>query len=159
MSGFYTVAVTICAAALACSILSVFVDDSGLKRVLSLVMGAFMVCSLLIPAKNAIGEISLDLSSYPSAQELISTSDEAINRQVVAQTRENLENTLRDLLAQNGIEINSCKIVLSDQGQNRIIISSIVIYIDMETAVQSTQISSLCSQNFGIEPNIITERS
>ena len=70
MSGFYTVAVTVCAAAIACAILSTFVSDGGLKRILSLVMGAFMVCSLIVPAKNAVQKLGLNLSSYPSSQQL-----------------------------------------------------------------------------------------
>ena len=75
MSGFYTVAVTVCAAAIACAILSTFVSDGGLKRILSLVMGAFMVCSLIVPAKNAVQKLGLNLSSYPSSQQLTATAD------------------------------------------------------------------------------------
>ena len=91
MSGFYTVAVTVCAAAIACAILSTFVSDGGLKRILSLVMGAFMVCSLIVPAKNAVQKLGLNLSSYPSSQQLTATADEAVNRQVVAQAKEKLD--------------------------------------------------------------------
>lgn len=157
MSGFYTVAVTVCAAAIACAILSTFVSDGGLKRILSLVMGAFMVCSLIVPAKNAVQKLGLNLSSYPSSQQLTATADEAVNSQVVAQAKENLEKTLSDLLLQNGIKINRCEIILSNQQQNRIIISSVSIYIDKNSPDNTGRISELCSQNFGIEPNIITE--
>ena len=87
----------------------------------------------------------------------IVTADEAVNRQVVAQAKENLEKTLSDLLLQNGIKINRCEIILSNQQQNRIIISSVSIYIDKNSPDNTGRISELCSQNFGIEPNIITE--
>ncbi|MED9970197.1 MAG: stage III sporulation protein AF [Ruminococcus sp.] len=157
MNGFYTVAVTVCAAAIACAILSRFVTDGSLKRILSLVMGAFMVCSLIIPVKNALKDFSLDLSSYPSAEQITSTADEAVNKQVVAQTRQNLENTLGALLLQNGIKSNKCEVILADSGENRIIISAVSIYIDKDNADEAEQITELCRQNLGIEPNIITE--
>ncbi len=157
MNGFYTVAVTVCAAAIACAVLSQFVTDGSLKRILSLVMGAFMVCSLIIPVKNAVRDFSLDLSSYPSAEQLSSTSDEAVNRQVVAQTKQNLENTLAALLLQNGIRTNKCGVILADSGENRIIISKVSIYIDKDNADDAGQIAELCAQHLGIEPNIITE--
>ena len=68
------------------------------------------------------------------------------------------ENRIRtDLLLQNGIKINRCEIILSNQQQNRIIISSVSIYIDKNSPDNTGRISELCSQNFGIEPNIITE--
>lgn len=157
MNGFYTVAVTVCAAAIACAILSRLVTDGSLKRILSLVMGAFMVCSLIIPVKNALKDFSLDLSSYPSAEQITSTADEAVNKQVVAQTRQNLENTLGALLLQNGIKSNKCEVILADSGENRIIISAVSIYIDKDNADEAEQITELCRQNLGIEPNIITE--
>ena len=157
MSGFYTVAVTVCAAALACSVLSSFVSDGGMKKILSLVMGAFMVCSLIIPVKNALSGFSLELSEYPPVSQLTATTDEAVGKKVVAQTKQNLENTLADLLVQNGVQSSGCEIILSDSGENRIIISSISIYIDKDDADKASLISELCSNNFGIEPNIITE--
>ena len=57
MSGLSTVVITACAACVICSLLSVFVTDGGLKRILSLVMGAFLVCSMLFPVSKALTEI------------------------------------------------------------------------------------------------------
>ncbi len=120
-------------------------------------LGAFIICSLIIPVKNAFADFNLNLSQYESSDELSASYDEAYEKQVVNQTKANLEKTLEQILEQNSIKINSCEIILSVKGDNSIIISSISIYISKEYTPYSDNISSITQQNFGVKPNVITE--
>ena len=120
-------------------------------------LGAFIICSLIIPVKNAFADFNLNLSQYESSDELLASYDEAYEKQVVNQTKANLEKTLEQILEQNSIKINSCEIILSVKGDNSIIISSISIYISKEYTPYSDNISSITQQNFGVKPNVITE--
>ncbi len=156
MSGIGTVALTVCCASLICSLLSNFVNDSSLKRVLNLVLGAFVVCSLILPVKTAVSDFRQDVDSEIEYSQGYATPDEAYNQRIVAQTRENLENTLEAILNQNGIYPNKTEIILSVNSDNSIIISRICIYID-ESSLQTDLINELILQGFGIMPNIITE--
>lgn len=146
----------VCAGALICSLVSAFVTDGSTKKVLSLVMGAFMVCCLALPIYNAIRGFSLDMQSQ-SFQSGVSTQDEAYSRAVLSQTKQNLELALGDLLLQNGIQINKTEIVLSESEENRIIISSVSIYISNQYSAYTDMIVSTVRDNFGISPNIYTE--
>lgn len=157
MNGLYTAAVTVCASGIVCALLSAFVSDGAMKRILSLVLGVFMVCSLIMPLKNAFVSISADLSKYPGQKQITATADEAFKNRVLSQTRQNLENTLTDLLRQNGIEANDCGVVLASEQENRIIIGSICIYIGEESSGRSQEIIRLTQANFGVTPTIITE--
>jgi len=134
-----------------------FVSDSSVKRVLNLVLGAFMVCSLIFPVKSAVQGIREEISESSQSAIQSATVDEAqYNRQIVAETRKNLENTLTALLNQNGIYPESVEVILSVKHDNSIIISRIGIYID-KSCTQTDKILELTAQNFGITPNIITE--
>ena len=93
MSGFYSAAVTVCAAGLCCALLSVFVSDQSLKRVLSLCMGAFLVCSLIVPVKNAVGGLRTELEGIPSSAFSAATADESTERRVIGQAEQNLAKT------------------------------------------------------------------
>lgn len=157
MNSLYILTAVICSSAIICTILSNFVTDSGTKKILNLILGAFMVCSLIVPVKNAIGEINATLEDYNTSQELISTADEAYSNEVISLTEDNLEQALSDILKQNGIEINSSKIILALSEENRIIISYIGIYISNEYTQYTEQISEIVYDNFTVVPNIMTE--
>ena len=157
MNGLGAVAVSVCCASLICALVSNFVSDSSVKRVLNLVLGAFMVCSLIFPVKSAVQGIREEISESSQSAVQSATVDEAqYNRQIVVETRKNLENTLTALLNQNGIYPESVEVILSVKHDNRIIISRIGIYID-KSCTQTDKILELTAQNFGITPNIITE--
>lgn len=157
MNGIATVALTVCCASLICVLVSNFVSDQSIKRVLNLVLGAFVICSLIFPVRAAVNSIQNGYDEVTSESDEAATFDEAAyNAQIVSQTRKNLEQTLTALLNQNGIYPNKTEIILSVKDDNSIIISQARIYID-EGCTQTDLISDLTLQNFGIEPNIITE--
>lgn len=157
MNSLYTLTAVICSSAIICTILSNFVTNSGTKKILNLILGAFMVCSLIVPIKNAIGEIDTTLDNLATTQEFISTADEAYSNEVISLTEDNLEQTLKDMLKQNGIEINSSKIILALSDENSIIISYIGIYISKEYTLYADMISEIVYDNFTVVPNIMTE--
>lgn len=157
MNGIATVALTVCCASLICALVSNFVSDQSIKRVLNLVLGAFVICSLIFPVRAAVNSIKGDYDEITSESNEAATYDEAeYNAQIVSQTRKNLEQTLTAILNQNGIYPNKTEIILSVKDDNSIIISQARIYID-EGCTQTDLISDLTLQNFGITPNIITE--
>ncbi len=157
MNEIFSVVIVICSSALICTLVSAFVNDNSMKKVLNLVLGAFIICSMIVPIKNAVTSFDINISEYESAEEITSTDDEAYSNQIVKQTEENLEKTLEDLLLQNGIKINSCKIILSLKDDNSIIISSISIYISKEYTQYADLICDITIQNFSITPSVMTE--
>ncbi len=157
MNSLYTLTAVICSSAIICTILSNFVTESGTKKILNLILGAFMVCSLIVPVKNAVSEINTTLDGYDTLQEITSTADEAYSNEVISLTEDNLEQALSDMLKQNGIEINDSKIILALSNENRIIISYIGIYISKEYTLYTELISEIVYDNFTVVPNIMME--
>lgn len=157
MNEILTVTSAICASALICTLVSNFVTDGSTKKIISLVLGAFIICSMIMPIKNAVNGFSEEIAETDISDSAVSTDDEAYSREILKQTRKNLESALKDLLLQNGVEINSCEIILAVTDDNSIIISSVSIYISKEYTQYSDLISEITFQNFSVQPNIITE--
>ncbi len=157
MSEILAVTSVICASALICTLVSGFVTDGSTKKIISLVMGAFIICSMIGPVKNAVRGFQTQLDDMKLSQPAVSTDDEAYSKEIVNQTRKNLESSLRDILLQNSVEINNCEIFLSVTEENSIIISSINIYISKEYIQFTDLISEITFQNFSVQPSIITE--
>lgn len=157
MKGLFTVVIVVCAASLICTLVSTFITDGSTKKIINLVLGAFIVCSLISPIISAFSSVDINLSGYATTESIISSNDEAYSNEIIKQAQTNLENSANDILLQNGININSCKIILANEDENRIIISSISIYISKDNAEQSQSIKEIIKDNFGINPNIMTE--
>lgn len=157
MNEILAVTSAICASALICTLVSNFVTDGSTKKIISIVLGAFIICSMIVPIKNAVNGFSEEIAETDISDLAVSTDDEAYSREILKQTRSNLESALKDLLLQNGVEINSCEIILAVTDDNSIIISSVSIYISKEYTQYSDLISEVTFQNFSVQPNIITE--
>ena len=157
MNELLAVTSAICASALICTLVSNFVTDGSTKKIVSLVLGAFIICSMIVPIKNAVSGFNEKIAETDISDPAVSTDDEAYSREVLRQTKVNLESALRDLLLQNGVEINSCEIILALTDDNSIIISSVSIYISKEYTQYTDLISEITFQNFSVQPNIITE--
>ena len=157
MNEILAVTSAICASALICTLVSNFVTDGSTKKIICLVLGAFIICSMIVPIKNAVNGFSNEIAETDISDLAVSTDDEAYSREILKQTRKNLESALKDLLLQNGVEINSCEIILALTDDDSIIISSVSIYISKEYTQYSDLISEVTFQNFSVQPNIITE--
>lgn len=157
MNSLFSVVIVICAASLICTLVSAFITDGSTKKIVNLVLGAFIVCSLISPVMSAFSSVNVNLSEYEPSDSIISSNDEAYSNEILSQTQKNLENSARDILMQNGISINSCKIILANEDENRIIISSVSIYISKENSGYIQRIQEVIKDNFGINPNVVTE--
>ena len=157
MNEILAVTSAICASSLICTLVSNFVTDGSTKKIVSLVLGVFIICSMIVPIKNAVNGFSEEIAETYISDSAVSTDDEACSREILKQTRKNLESALKDLLLQNGVEINSCEIILAVTDDNSIIISSVSIYISKEYTQYSDLISEITFQNFSVQPSIITE--
>ncbi len=156
MSGLATVAATVCACCIIVALLSHFMTDGGTKRLLSLIMGAFILCSMLLPVGKALGGISADWQAL-SSEARSATDDEALAREVLAQTKQNLESTLCDILSQNGIPVTRADITLAVAGENRVVIAAIKLTVGSAYEDEEERIKQITRENFTVEPQIIWE--
>ncbi len=154
MNSMVSAAITMCAGALVCSLLSAFVPEGTTKKTVALVIGAFMVCCLISPISSAISSISFDNEIVMENESELSTSDEAYANLVIQEAEHKLEQSLTDILLQNNIKISDCKIVLAKSQADSIIIGDISIYISNEYKNQSEKIGTLTFESFGAYPRI-----
>lgn len=154
MNSLTSSAISICSVALVCSIFSTIVPNGGTKKTLSFVIGAFMVCCLILPVKNTITDFKLNSENYFEENSPSATDDEAFSKAIISTTRENLENTLINILEQNNILVDKCDIILAESKNKSIIISEINIYIKSDYVLYSDIIKNLTEKNFSKTPII-----
>ena len=157
MNGLYAAAATVCASSVAVALLSRFITDGGTKKLLGLVTGAFLLCSLLLPLQSAFQGAAVELPQL-SGDVGSATADEALQQEVLVQTKESLEQTALDLAAQHGFRVKKAQITLAVRGENHVILTDVTLIIGREEAARAAELAALTEENFSVTPQIITEQ-
>lgn len=152
MKDIALVIAVICVCAIICSAVNTLAPQGNSRRILATVMGAFIICTLIVPIKNAVNGFQLKLDDIPKSDEITATADETFENEVIKQTEANLTNTLKKLLYNEKIPYSSCKVKIknSDSG---IYIDSIVIYINKHTDIN--KIITKVYEKFELRPKVI----
>lgn len=156
MSSIATVVLVICVAALACSFVSIVAPQGSTNRILNTVLGAFILCSMIVPIKNAVTDFNVNVEVAQSSDDLVATADEAYNNAVLTETKALLESRLCELLSENGINVEEVSITLAVNENNGIYIDSASIYILKKDESKESDIINLTKGKFEVTPNIIT---
>lgn len=155
MNALNASAVTACVCCIACSVLSMLFPLSVTKKTVSLVMGAFMICSMLIPLIGVISSFSADYEDSDEIVEYDVDYEAQFEKEVLTQTAENLVIVTNDLLSSEKIKPEDIKISIGKSDNNSIYISSIYIYITEQDREKTDYIKNLISRNMSKEPVVI----
>ena len=156
MKGLTTVAATVCACTIVAALLSHFVTDGSMKRLMQLIMGAFIVCAMAVPVANAVGAVAADWQTI-LPEESAATADEAVNREVLRLTKHNLEQAMRDILAQNGYPVKKAEVTLALADDNRVTIAAAALTVGAAYADAQEEIAALIERHFAVTPQIAVE--
>lgn len=157
MSTLQNVGLTVCVCSVAACIISLLVPSGKTQKLLNLVIGVFLIVSIIIPLKGIFKDIKLEQSVENTPESIIEDSESGYEKQVISTTADNLVTALNSLLEQEDIHPKNIKISLSKGNENSIYISKINIYISKEDKSKISRIRQICEDNFKKTPLIIAE--
>ena len=149
------ISITACSCCIACSVLSLLFPDGVMKKTLNLVMGAFLICSMLIPIIGSVQTMSFD---YESDTESVSVDEDysrIYEEEVLTQTAKNLVIVANDLLKSEGITPENIEVGIKKSDNNSIYISTIHIYINETDSDKTENIKRIIERNMSKEPVVI----
>ncbi len=155
MSSVATVAAIICVSALACSFVSIAVPQGTTKKVMSIVLGIFILCTMIVPIKNAVKNFSLEISVADSAEDLTASADEAYNNAVISETKLILESNLKSVLSQKNINAEEIEINMSVDKNGGIYVDEIRIYILKKDEALINEIIAITKEKYETVPEVI----
>lgn len=158
MSAVISVCTAVCAAAIAGSLASVLMPEGNTKRVVSLVLGAFLFCSMIAPVNEAISGFNAGEPEIPPEEEITATADEIFTSKVLDETSDILSRTLEGYLKSEKIPFLRTKFYLCRDDNLGIIISRICIYIKKKDNTYVFKIKEITEKNFGQTPFVIAEK-
>lgn len=145
----------VCLCLIACSILGVIAPLSRMRKIVNLVLGAFIITSLLIPAMSLVDVISTDFSVSEQVVDTDSDTQYEYDQLVLQQTADNLVSCANNILLQDEIVAENIEVFIKKTDNNSIYISRINIYISKEYENKTQQIAKSIGTNMSKEPVII----
>ena len=147
MSALSGVSVTACSCCIACCVLSLLFPDGTMKKTLNLVMGAFLICSMLIPIIGGVQALSFEYETEDNSYQ--SNEDYSImyEEEVLTQTAENLVIVANNLLNSENIVPENIEVGIKKSDNNSIYISTINIYINKSDTDKTDSIKRIIERN------------
>ncbi len=158
MSAVISVCACVCITAIGGSIISIIIPDGNMKKIISLVLGVFFLCSLIVPVRNAVNGFSADLSQSADVDEITATADEVYTQSILDETSAVLSKTLEGYLKSENIPFIRTKFYLCRDDNLGIIINKICIYIKKTDNTYVFRIKEITEENFGQTPFVIAEK-
>lgn len=155
MSTLSGVSVTACACCIACSVLSLLFPDGVMKKTINLVMGAFLICSMLIPVIGSVQALTFEYETDSKSFTVDNDYSKKHEEEVLTQTAENLVIVANDLLKSESIVAENIEIGIKKSENNSIYISTINIYINESNSDKADLIKRIIERNMSKEPVVI----
>lgn len=147
-------ACSLCASVIVCLIIRLLIPQGSTKRIMTVIIGIFILCSLLIPINSLIKEFStMDIENEFKLKE--SDSSKIYDEQVIKGTGEYISAYCCSLLSNAGVEAENIKTTVGVSDDRGIYIISLDIYISDGALLSDNEITELVYEAVGIEPFII----
>ena len=152
MNALNSVGLTICYVCIAVSILSALVPGKRMRRMMSFVIGIFLIGTVISAFSTEIKGVDL---SVPQDVTEIPTYNEKDYEDTVAQmTADHLTESLNELLLNEGIAAEDIRLTLKISDKGRISAERVIIYISEAYRERTRDIESIIYRNISKEPEI-----
>ena len=157
MSELKSVGTIICICCVACSIISLIVPDKRMNKTVNLVLGLFLICSMIVPIKGIVSTLKgedMILHDYDFEQNIDEDVKE-YQKAVMKETADNLVKVTDNLLKNEDIQADNIKLSLKLSDNNSIYVGRIIIYISKKYEDRLNDIQKIVYSNMSKEPEII----
>ncbi len=157
MSVLWSVCGAVCVVAIAGTIISSLMPDGNTKKIMTLIIGAFMVCSIIVPVKSAVTEFNVSTTKIPNEATVTASADEIYTEALISHTEKSLEQTLAGFLKSENINFNRIRFYLKQDPNIGIIIDRVCIYIDKKDNTHVFRMKEITEEHFDTTPFVIAE--
>ena len=148
MAGVTKWAITVCTAAVVCSLLRQLFPDSTLGRQGKLLLPCLFLCVLLSPLSGGFSAVKLpDFTAVEPADSAALTA--RMRQQMVAQINEGLLEMVNQSLATYGWQAKKVVADMDIAEDGSISMGQITLYVDEDTAVRATAVKQIAEKRLG----------
>lgn len=149
----WAIAVTVCA--IVVCIAELLISDTALEKTIRLVLGAFMLCAVLIPLGGVINDFSADSLSIGKPSEVLPQDINSLREKYLSEQIAALAETT---LASHDIKPSKVSAIIDKDENNSITRISAEVSLKDTDAKKAPKVSSILKDELGIECRTIITR-
>lgn len=147
----------LCMAALAAALIQYLLPCGAMEKVVRLVVGAFVICSVLLPLQKTLPRLSLELQG--NSDQAVETGSELSNT-VDAQLQSAAQSGISSLVIKELMEMNvkyeNVAVMMDTNESGSISISKVVVSLDPSAAARSTEVQTWLEEKLGLKTEVIS---
>ncbi len=155
MNGIKSWAMIICFVSVICTIVEMMVPSGKMEKMFKLIIGIFMLCSILIPLKNTISNISFDVKKSKNFIKDESKLKDIIDNQTETTAKENIKSIIKNFLDAKDIKPEKINIIMDTKQDNCISIKKIEVFLVRGDESKKDMIKKELEQKFEIKTDVI----
>lgn len=154
MNGVREWSTIIVLAALAAAILQYLIPDGAMEKVTRLVIGAFIICSVLIPLNGLTNKT--DVAAFAAGTEPVGNLryQNTINEQTAKAAENAVRTVVISELAKKGITCKNVEINMDTNEDGSISITKVFVSLDQKDAAKEQEIRMLLQQELGLQTEV-----
>ena len=157
MSGVREWSTVICLAALSAALLQSLVPSGSMERMAKFVIGAFIICALIVPASKLGPQLRLGLDRAKSPAESNARLTSAVDRQYRDAARQSITNLVGAELGRMGVKYKNVQVIMDTDESSSISITEVIVTVGEESAAGRAQAQSALEKTLGIKTEVVSD--
>lgn len=129
MSAFKSWSMTICIVSVVCTVIEILFPKGKMEKIFKVVLGVFLLCSLLIPLKNVLKNINFNAKKHENFIKDSSKLKSTIDDQAQNAAQKNLKGTIQKILEQKSIKPEKINVIMDTNQESCISIRKIEVFL------------------------------
>ena len=158
MSGVREWSSVIVLAALAAGILQYLMPTGSMERVTRLVIGAFIICSILLPVGRLVRQ--LDVQAFAQGEGAAAPNrqyQDTVNRQTAEAAQDAVRTVVIATLSEKGIQCKNVALNMDTNEDGRISITKVFVSLDQKESGKLQETKKLLEQELGLTTEVTAD--
>lgn len=146
----------ICMAVLAAAMLQNLVPNGSMERMIRFVIGAFVICALIVPVSQIVPQVSLDLQQ-PSQSQPDSQLQNTVEDQISSAAQDSIYNLVVAELSRIDIKCENVAAIMDTHEDGSISINKVVVKLAKGYGSECRKASDYLQKELGIKTEVSSD--
>ena len=157
MSAVREWASVICMAALAAALLQSLAPNGAMERMAKFVIGAFVICAVILPLSKAVPKFSLNIKSSTEGVSSNTEFGSTVDSQIKVAAHRSISNLITAQLKSMNVRCKNVTVNMDTDANGRISINKVIVTIGKENAADLQRVSASLEKTLGLKTEVITD--
>lgn len=146
----------ICLAAIVAAVVQGMVPNGSMERMAKFVIGAFILCALIVPIAKLTPRLGTELSQNSRAAQPDTRLSSAVNRQYESAAQESVSNLVAAELGRIGMKCKNVQVMMDTNQSGSISITKVIVTLDSKNAADRQKAADALNKALGLKVEVVS---